>query len=290
MTAEDAPTLTSEGLVALLDLRRLDEHEFQGDSSPFPNGHVFGGQVMGQAIVAAGRTAPEQRRIHSMYSYFLAPASATQPIRFTVDALRDGGSFSVRHVRALQGERTILEMTASFQETQAGREHQQNAPRVPAPDTLPSTADALAGVDTPAARYWADGRPIDIRHVTAPIYVAPSESTDSTQMVWMRAKRPFATSPLLHDAIIAYCSDYTPMEPIMRRQGLSWISPGLKMATINHAMWWHSHPDQDEWLLYVQQSPSAAGGRGLSTGTLYRQDGSLVATVTQEGMFRAPLA
>ena len=295
------------GLVDLLDLRPVDAAGaassptaiavYEGDSSPQPGGHVFGGQVMGQAVTAVGRTVPEGRRIHSMYSYFLAPGDPAHPIRFEVDVLRDGGSFSVRRVLATQpgrteeeGERTILAMTASFQEEQEGLEHAEHAPEAPDPEGLPTTAEVLAGIDHPVARYWSTQRPIDIRHVTDPIYLRPDPASDSAdaQMVWMRTLAPVDADPLLHDAILAFASDYTPFEPILRKQGLSWMTPGLKMATIDHAIWWHRHVRADEWLLYVQRSPSASGGRGLTHGQIFDRSGELVATVTQEGMIRAP--
>ena len=295
------------GLVDLLDLRPVDAAGaassptaiavYEGDSSPQPGGHVFGGQVMGQAVTAVGRTVPEGRRIHSMYSYFLAPGDPAHPIRFEVDALRDGGSFSVRRVLATQpghteeeGERTILAMTASFQEEQEGLEHAEHAPEAPDPEGLPTTAEVLAGIEHPVAEYWSTQRPIDIRHVTDPIYLRPDANggTIDAQMVWMRTLAPVDADPLLHDAILAFASDYTPFEPILRRQGLSWMTPGLKMATIDHAIWWHRHVRADEWLLYVQRSPSASGGRGLTHGQIFDRSGELVATVTQEGMIRAP--
>jgi acyl-CoA thioesterase-2 len=231
-----------------------------------------------------------------MYSYFLAPGDPAHPIRFQVDALRDGGSFSVRRVLATQPgraageeERTILAMTASFQEVQEGLEHSERAPGAPAPEGLPTTAEVLAGIDHPVAEYWATQRPIDIRHVTDPIYLRPDANggASDTQMVWMRTVAPVDASPLVHDAILAFASDYTPFEPILRRQGLSWMTPGLKMATIDHAIWWHRHVRADEWLLYVQRSPSASGGRGLTHGQVFDRAGDLVATVTQEGMIRA---
>ena len=295
------------GLVDLLDLRPVDAAGaassptaiavYEGDSSPQPGGHVFGGQVMGQAVTAVGRTVPEGRRIHSMYSYFLAPGDPAHPIRFEVDVLRDGGSFSVRRVLATQpgrteeeGERTILAMTASFQEEQEGLEHAEHAPEAPDPEWLPTTAEVLAGIEHPVAEYWSTQRPIDIRHVTDPIYLRPDANggTIDAQMVWMRTLAPVDADPLLHDAILAFASDYTPFEPILRKQGLSWMTPGLKMATIDHAIWWHRHVRADEWLLYVQRSPSASGGRGLTHGQIFDRSGELVATVTQEGMIRAP--
>lgn len=291
MSAPD-PTDVTASLLDLLTLRRLDGPSaatFEGDSHPHPGGHVFGGQVMAQALVAMGHTLPSGRRVHSSYGYFLEAADATEPIRFEVDTLRDGGSFSVRRTLARQGERTVLAMTSSFQEEQDGLTHQDRAPEAPSPASLPTTADLLRPIDHPVAQYWANNRPIDIRHVTAPLYYRADSSGDSEQMVWMRSLTEITdVDPIVHDAILAYATDYTPFEPIMRRQGLTWLSPGLRMATLNHAIWWHGRVDMNEWLLYVQRSPSASGGRGLSTGHIYRESGELVATVTQEGMVRLP--
>ncbi|GAB2532717.1 acyl-CoA thioesterase [Brachybacterium huguangmaarense] len=281
----------ARGLVDLLDLRRIDERTFEGYSNPQPGGHVFGGQVMGQATVAMGRTVPEGRRIHSSFGYFLEAGAPDVPIRFTVDALRDGGSFSVRRVLATQtgpdgAERTIFATTGSFQELQKGLEHESTAPEAPDPEGLPTTSEVLAGIEHPVARYWATQRPIDIRHVTDPIYIRPDGSASATQMVWMRTIAPIEAQPLVHDAILAFASDYTPFEAILRRQGLSWVTPGMRAATIDHAIWWHRHVDVNEWLLYVQHSPAASGGRGLTEGRLYDRSGGLVASVTQEGMIR----
>lgn len=287
----DAPEAVAAALVDLLDLEQIDDDVFEGYSNPQPGGHVFGGQVMGQAIAAMVRTAPPGRRIHSSYSYFLAPGAPDIPIRFAVETLRDGGSFSVRRVLATQEAddgalRTILAMTGSFQESQDGLEHEERAPEAPDPEGLPTTADVLEGIEHPVARYWATQRPIDIRHVTDPIYIRPDGSATATQMVWMRTIAPISAPPGIHDAILAFASDYTPFEAILRRQGLSWVTPGLRAATINHAIWWHRHVELNEWVLYVQHSPSASSGRGLTEGRMYGRDGGLVATVVQEGMIR----
>lgn len=285
------PQSVAQGLIDLMDLRPVEATVFEGDSDPHPGGHVFGGQVMGQAITAMQRTVPETRRIHSTYAYFLAPGSAEVPIRFAVDPLRDGGSFSARHVIASQAlpdgtERTILTMTGSFQEQQDGLEHAERAPEAPDPETLPTTADVLAGVQHPVAQYWSTQRPIDIRHVADPIYLRPDGSASATQMVWMRTLAPVDAPPVLHDALLAFASDYTPFEAILRRQGLTWVTSGLRTATINHAIWWHRHTDLTQWHLYVQTSPSATGGRGITEGRIFDRGGELVATVIQEGMIR----
>ena len=274
-------------LLNVRDISAPEERVFEGVSDPHPGGHVFGGQVMAQALVAMSRTVPTSRRVHSLYSYFLEAADAREPIRLSVDSLRDGGSFSARRALATQGERAIFAMTASFQEEQPGFEHSERMPEVPGPHELPTTRDVLAPIDHPVAQYWAHNRPIDIRHVTPPVYYRPDHSGSSEQMVWMRALAPIDPSEaIMHDALLAFASDYTPFESMLRRQGLTWMSPGLRMATINHGMWWHGRIDMNEWHLYVQRSPSASGGRGLTTGQIFRASGELVATVTQEGMFR----
>lgn len=291
MTDPQHPDI-AQGLVDLLDLEPESDSVFIGQTDPHPGGHVFGGQVMGQAIVAMGRTVPEGRRIHSSYSYFLAAGLPDRPIRFHVDTLRDGGSFSVRRVLAVQeepsgSERTILAMTSSFQEQQTGLEHAEPMPEgVPSPENVPTTAQVLAGIDHPVARYWSTQRPIDIRHVSDPVYIRPDASGSAAQMVWMRAIAPIDAAPIVHDAILAFATDYTPFEAILRRQGLTWTTPGLRAATVNHGIWWHHHVPADEWLLYAQESPSATGGRGLSEGRIWTRDGQLVATVVQEGMIR----
>ncbi|WP_349773611.1 acyl-CoA thioesterase [Brachybacterium sillae] len=177
-------------------------------------------------------------------------------------------------------------MTSSFQELQPGLEHEGTAPEAPDPEQLPTTAEVLRDVDHPIARYWSTQRPIDIRHVTDPIYLRPDPAGADRQLVWMRAVAPLEASAAVHDAILAFASDFTPFEPILRRHGLAWVTPGLRMATINHALWWHRHVDLNDWLLLEQVSPSAAGGRGLTTGHLWTRDGHLVATITQEGMIR----
>lgn len=297
MTASlPAPKSVTRDFLRLLDVEGTAQPtRFRAHSDPHPGGHVFGGQVMAQALVAMGRTVPKGRRIHSTFGYFLEAATADEPLTFTIETLRDGGSFSARRALATQGKRTVFAMSASFQEQQSGFVHQDATfpGDVPSPESLPTTADLLGQVDHPAAQYLAHRRPIDIRHVTAPLYYQADTSGTSKQMVWMRSLTPIAPeveehNPHIHDAILAFATDYTPFESMLRRQGLTWLSPGLKMATLNHALWWHSHASMNEWLLYVQQSPSASGGRGLTTGHLFRESGELVATLTQEGMFRGP--
>jgi acyl-CoA thioesterase II len=280
-------------LLEVLDLRAdgVDDRGqdvFVGASQRQPHGRVFGGQVLGQTVVAAGRTVDPARPVHSMHAYFLRPGDSSEPITFAVERLRDGRSFSARRVHAIQYGKPILSMIASFQADSPGVEHQDEMPEVPAPEDLPTTAELLGSVDHPVARYWAHERPVDIRHVEQPVYWQPDEQRVARQAVWMRVPETLPDDPLLHRAVLGYASDYTLLESVLRRHGLTWATPGLKAASLDHAMWWHRPARADEWLLYVQASPSASGARGLGIGRMFSRDGRLVASVGQEGMLRAP--
>lgn len=282
-----------DGLIAVLDLdsRGTDERGqdvFVGQSQQQPQGRVFGGQVLGQTLVAAGRTVDEDRPVHSMHGYFLRAGDDRQPITFTVERLRDGRSFSARRVHALQEGRPILSMIASFQVDDPGLDHADEMPDVAAPEELPTAADLLGHLDHPAARYWAFQRPVDVRHVQQPVYLQADPRREARQAVWLRADGTLPDDPLLHRAVLGYASDYTLLESVLRRHGIAWATPGLKAASLDHAMWWHRPARADEWLLYVQASPSASGARGLGIGRLFARDGRLVASVAQEGMLRIP--
>ena len=263
---------------------------FTGTTPRQTHGRVFGGQVLAQALAAASRTVPGARPAHSLHGYFIRPGDALQPITFTVETLRDGRSFSVRRVLASQNEKAILALTCSFQEPAGSAlDHQVAMPEgVPRPEELPTTADVLGGINHPVAQEWAWSRPFDIRHVTPAIYVDPAAETENRNMVWMKTFTPLADDPALHLAALTYASDYTLLEPILRQHGVAWIQPGMSVASLDHAMWFHRPARVDQWLLYVQDSPSAQGARGLGTGTVFTEDGTLVASVAQEGMVRLP--
>ena len=285
--------LPMEGLLTALDLTdtgaRTSEDIFTGPSQWMPLGRVFGGQVLAQSLVAAMRTVPDERHVHSMHGYFLRPGDVGQPITFSVDRIHDGRSFSTRRTQAYQGGHPILSMIASFQDDDEGIEHQIEMPTdMPDPDSLPTAADALAQVDHSVARYWAKERPFDMRHLPSPIYLKVDGEHTARQAVWMKTMGPLPDDPDLHRAALAYASDYSIMEPVMRRHGVAWATPGLKVASLDHAMWFHRFGRVDEWMLYVQDSPTAQGGRGLSTGSIYSRAGLLLATVAQEGMLRVP--
>lgn len=282
-----------EGLLAALDLTdtgaRTNEDIFTGVSQWMPHGRVFGGQVLAQSLVAAMRTVPDERHVHSMHGYFLRPGDVTQPITFSVERIHDGRSFSTRRTQCYQDGLPILSMIASFQDDDEGLEHHIEMPAdIPDPESLPSAEETLGHLDHSVAKYWANERPFDMRHIPSPIYLTVDGDRAGRQGVWMKSLGPMPDDPDLHRAALAYASDYSIMEPVLRRHGLPWATPGLKVASLDHAMWWHRFGRADEWMLYLQDSPSAQGGRGLSTGSIFSRDGLLLATVAQEGMVRLP--
>jgi acyl-CoA thioesterase-2 len=281
------------GLLAALDLTntgaRTNEDVFTGPSQWQPHGRVFGGQVLAQSAVAAIRTVAEDRFIHSLHGYFLRPGDIELPITFSVDRIHDGRSFSTRRTQAYQNGLPILSMIASFQDVDGGIEHQAAMPAgIPDPEDLPSAAETLAGIDHPAARAWATGRPFDMRHVPSPVWFDVKGEHVPQQAVWIKAIDRLPDDPNLHRAALAYLSDYSILESVLRAHGLAWGTPGLKVASLDHAMWWHRFGRVDEWLLYVQESPNAIGGRGLALGKIYSRDGALLASVAQEGTIRLP--
>jgi acyl-CoA thioesterase-2 len=278
-------------MLAALDLvdtgARTSDDIFTGPSQWSPQGRVFGGQVLAQSVVAATRTVADDRPIHSMHGYFLRPGDIEVPITFAVDRIHDGRSFSTRRTQAYQHGLPILSMIASFQTVDDGLEHQTPIPEgLPDPESLPDEREMLSTVDHPMARFWASGRPFDLRHVDGPVYLEAGAERTAHQVVWFRTRGRMPDDPALHRAALAYASDYTLLEPIWRRHGIAWGTPGLKAASLDHAMWWHRPARVDEWLAYVQESTSANGGRGLSHGRIYTREGLLVASVAQEGMTR----
>lgn len=268
---------------------RTSEDIFTGPSQWTPQGRVFGGQVLAQSLVAAMRTTPDERIVHSLHGYFLRPGDARLPITFSVDRIHDGRSFSTRRTQAYQGGVPILSMIASFQDDDDGLEHQIEMPTdLPEPESVPTASQLLAGVDHPVARFWANERPFDMRHIPSPIFLTVDGAHVAHQAVWLKAFSRLPDDPNLHRAALAYASDYSILEPIFRRHGLAWVTPGLKAASLDHAMWFHRFGRVDEWMLYVQESPNAIGGRGLSLGRIYDRAGRLLASVAQEGMVRVP--
>lgn len=279
-------------MLSVIDLSASDarttEDIFTGASQSMPLGRVYGGQVLAQSIVAASRTIPDERIVHSMHGYFLRPGDSTKGITFSVDRIHDGRSFSTRRTQAYQEGVPIFSMIASFQDEDPGLDHQEPMPEgLPGPDELPDIESQLQGLHPMSKRLFTD-RPVDLRHIPSPIYVTAGVEEVPRQAVWMRIRRPIPDTPAVHRAALAYLSDLTIQESILRAHGVSWATPGLKVASLDHAMWWHRFGRVDEWMLYVQESPSARGGRGLATGRIYAVDGTLLASVAQEITVRVP--
>lgn len=275
-------------LVSVLDLKQLSETEFEGQTQWMPQGRVFGGQVLAQSLTAAISTVPEGRKVHSLHSYFLRPGDIEKNVILSVEVLRDGRSFSARRVQALQDGKPILSMIASFQNGSSGLRHADQMPEAADPESLPSASDLLSMIDHPATKYWSKARPFDLRHVGDAVYLKPARKKEASQLVWFRAISELPSDPLIHTAALAYASDYTILETILRNHNLSWAHPGLKAASLDHAIWFHEVPNLNDWHLYAQHSPAAGGGRGLTQGKIFTKTGRLIATIAQEGMVRIP--
>ena len=277
-----------DDLVALLDLEPLEVNLFRGESPKEDRQRVFGGQAAGQALVAAGRTVDE-RSVHSLHAYFLRPGDPLTPILYQVDRIRDGKSFTTRRVVAIQHGQPIFHLSASFQRRETGLEHQTSMPDAPDPEELPTWQERL----TPYAdrmpagmREWVlRDRPIDTRDVDPVDFLEP-EKRPPQQLIWFRADGQLPDEPLLHDCIVAYASDLSLLDTALLPHGIGWTTDGYQMASLDHAMWFHRPFRADEWLLYAQESPSASGARGLTSGQLFDREGRLVVSVVQEGLIR----
>ncbi|WP_448071535.1 acyl-CoA thioesterase [Georgenia yuyongxinii] len=277
-----------------LRLQRLGGDEYAGSSLPQLNQRIYGGQVLAQAIVAAADTLVDDgdgvRQLHSVHGYFLRPGKLDLPITFAVERLHDGRSFSTRRTHALQQGKPILSLISSYQEDQPGREHGQGAPAAPDPEGLASAITLFDTIDHPVAKFMSSIAAFDIRHVDENVYLHAPKTRSDEQLLWMRARAPLpaGTTQLQHRALLAYACDQVLLEPVLRRHGLHWRTPGLSVASLDHSMWWHRPVRVDDWLLFVQHSPSAQGGRGLGIAKVFDRSGVHVATIGQEGMVRVP--
>jgi acyl-CoA thioesterase II len=280
----------AEGLVDLLDLERIEENIFRGQSPDERLQRVFGGQVAGQALVAAGRTTDGERPVHSLHAYFLRPGRPGVPIVYQVERVRDGRSFTTRRVVAIQQGRTIFNLTASFHKPEQGLEQQLPMPEVAAPETLPNLADEIRahlGALPETLERMARRQPFDIRY-TKPLRWTREEieGTRPRSAVWMRAVGPLGDDPLVHTCAIAYASDMTLLDAVRVPVEPLWGPRGFDQASLDHAMWFHRPLRADEWFLYEQESPIATGARGLARGQIYDREGRLLVSVMQEGLFR----
>ena len=275
-------------LVTLLALEPIEVNIFRGRSPDESRQRVFGGQVAGQALVAAARTIDDPGRlVHSLHAYFLRPGDPTVPILYEVDRIRDGRSFTTRRVVAVQHGKAIFNLQASFHRAEPGLDFQEPmASGVPDPTTLPDFATRMAPHRERLGEWYDRPRPIDTRYVDS----APTDREGPqppTQKVWLRADGPLPDDPVLHACVLTYASDMTLLDTTIRPHGISaWGWEGLHMASLDHAMWFHRPFRVDEWLLYDQWTPSTSDARGLAMGQIYTQDGRLVVTVVQEGLIR----
>jgi acyl-CoA thioesterase-2 len=291
--AADLPPL--ESLLDLLDLERIEQDIFRGVSRSAVVPRVFGGQVAAQAVVAAGRTVPEERGAHSLHAYFLRPGDPDAPIVYQVDRIRDGRSFTTRRVVAIQHGQPIFHLSASFQVYEDGLEHQEPMPDAPDPETLPTAEELLpAHADkfpdpTVVDRLLEARAAVDLRYVEAPPFLTAGVAREPRSQVWFRTRGKLVQDPLLHVCLATYVSDMTLLDSVLLAHGRGgWAVGDVVGASLDHAMWFHRPFRADEWLLYDQQSPSASGGRGLGTARIYTQDGRLAVSVIQEGLVRVP--
>jgi acyl-CoA thioesterase-2 len=275
-----------DDLVELLDLERLEVHIFRGQSPNDMRQRVFGGQVAGQALVAATRTATKGV-VHSLHSYFLRPGDPTIPILYEVERIRDGRSFSTRRVSAIQHGKSIFHLTASFHTPEPGFDHQFDPPEeVPAPETLPDFHTRIEPLKEQLGDWYTLPRPIDTRYVGPDeVERAKGEHLPPHQTVWMRANGCLPDDPVLHQCVLTYASDMTLLDTVNLPHGKHYLSGELMMASLDHAMWFHRPFRADDWFLYVQDTPSSTGARGLARGLIYQND-LLVVSVVQEGLIR----
>ncbi|MDY6052184.1 MAG: acyl-CoA thioesterase II [Rothia sp. (in: high G+C Gram-positive bacteria)] len=282
----------TQKLLAMLDLTpggaSAHEQVFSALTLTKESPRIFGGQVLAQAIMAAAQTV-EDKRLHSLHGYFLRPGDVETDLSYGAETLNDARSFSTRRVQAYQGGQPIFSCIASFQTPAQGPDHSSPMPQnLPAPESLPTTANLLGHLQVPIAQKVSYTRPFDVRHVTTPLYLSPDENPQPVNMVWFKTFEALPDNPALHQAALAYASDYTQLEPVLRQHGKVWLEPGMKVASLDHALWFHRPARADEWLLLVQESPSSQEARGLSVGKIFSQDGVHVATVAQEAMIRLP--
>ncbi|TPW27741.1 acyl-CoA thioesterase [Pararhizobium mangrovi] len=280
---------TPHDMVEILDLEIVGDDRFRGFCPPTRGTRIFGGQVVAQALAAAQKTVPEARSAHSLHGYFMLGGDPAVPIDFVVERMRDGRSFSTRRIVALQAERCIFSMAASFQIEEEGFEHAAVMPDVPEPEALESGTEIVEaalkrGLDLPG-RMWLDERPMEFRPVTPEHYVS-TRRLPPEQHLWLRMTGPLPADAGGRAATLAYLSDMALLDTALFAHGTSVFADDLQAASLDHAVWFHRPPPLEDWLLYTADSPTATGARGLARGMLFSRDGLLVASTAQEGLIR----
>ena len=278
-----------EELLTLLKLEKIEENIFRGQSQDLGFGGLFGGQVLGQALSAAYQTVPSNRKAHSLHAYFLRMGNAAKPIVYDVDCIRDGQSFTTRRVVAIQKGRAIFNMSASFQLDESGFEHQNDAPEVPGPNGIPSEmelAEMVANKIPDAIREKIlCAKPIEIRPIN-PLNPFAPEKREPLRYTWFKTIDQLPDDPAIHQYLLAYASDFGLVVTSLYPHGHSFWEPGMKIASLDHAMWFHRDFRIDDWMLYAMKSPNACKARGFNNGKIYTRQGKLVASVCQEGLIR----
>ncbi len=288
-TTPSGPASALHQLTGTLTLEPLEDNLFRGRRSSEGWQRVYGGQVLGQALAAAGMTVDASRTIHSMHGYFLLAGDPEREIIYDVERIRDGGSFTTRRVRGIQHGRAIFAMSASFHKHEDGYDHQSTMPDVPPPEALPSAKDLMSQIMAKLPEnmraYWSRQHPIDVRIVDASRY-ASREPRPAQQAIWLKTNGTLPDTPHLHQAVLAYASDFTLLDTALVAHGKLLFDPDIQLASLDHAMWFHRPFRADDWLLYAQDSPTAFGARGYCRGAIYNRQGQLVASAVQEGLMR----
>jgi acyl-CoA thioesterase II len=281
---------TLDELVTQLALEKIEENLFRGQSQDLGWGTVFGGQVLGQALSAAVQTVPAERHVHSLHAYFLRPGDVHKPIVYDVDRIRDGSSFTTRRVVAIQSGHAIFNLAASFQKDEPGFVHQDEMPDVPSPESLKTEQEIAASLEDRLPRFLrkraAAERPFEMRPVNPGVDPLAPAPQPARRAVWLRTAGKLPDDPALHRYLLAYASDYSFIGTALLPHGVTFLTPGMQIASLDHVMWFHQPFRVDEWLLHAMDSPAAYGARGLVRGRIFTRDGRLVASTAQEGLIR----
>ena len=289
----DIPKIDAEPTASVLNCLAIEADEtglIRGHSLPQCRSQLYGGQVLAQGLIAAAGATASTRLPHSAHTYFMRSGSTDLPVDYRPTELRRGRSFSTVHVDVEQSDRHLATMSVSFQEAQTGAEFSHSMPDVPGPDEVSCALDLVAD-DHPVGKFLGKTASFAMRHIPGPLYTGTSSEQHHTQYVWLRPRAPIpACDQLIHRALLTYVSDQFMLEPALRAQGLTWLSPGLALATLDHAMWYLRDTDINEWHLFAQRACSSQGGRSLTRASIFREDGTLVAECMQEGMIRSNAA
>ncbi|AOZ73441.1 hypothetical protein BK816_03055 [Boudabousia tangfeifanii] len=278
------------GVLRAINLTKFSPLSYKGESLPQLFAHIYGGQLLSQGIVAAAHTVdPEvQDHLHSIHTTFMRAGDPSKPVDFKINELRTGRSFITRMAIASQDDRQLMTQNASFQRPQEGPSHTSSSPEVLAPESLSSNLDVFRLVDNPVGKFLGRTSVFDIRHANGHVYTKSARDPHAPHLVWFkpRIEIPIESQQIIHKALLAYVIDQLMMEPLLRRSGLCWMSDGLALASLDHAMWFHRSININEWHLFVGNSPFAGGARGISEAKVYDQTGNLVSSMTQEAMIR----